>query len=96
MKKVITLFMAIGLIIALSVNCAFFAIPNETEIYFNNGVVVEVDNSADTVKCVDACGEAWEFYGTDGWQIGDNVVLTMNTCQTRSIYDDTIISVKGL
>ena len=88
--------MAIGLIIALSVNCAFFSIPDEVEIYFNNCVVVEIDDSADTVKCVDTCGEAWEFYGADEWQVGDSVVLTMDTCQTQSIYDDTIISVKGL
>lgn len=96
MKKVVTLFVAIGLIIALIVNCAFFSTPDEIEIYFNNCVVVEVDDSADTVECVDTCGEVWAFYGTDEWQVGDSVVLTMDTCKTQSIYDDTIISVKGL
>ena len=96
MKKVVTLFVAIGLIIALSVNCAFFSVSDEMEIYFNNCVVVEVDDSADTVECVDTCSEVWAFYGTDEWQAGDNIVLTMDTCNTQSIYDDTIINVNGL
>lgn len=60
--------------------------------YTREATVINVNN--DMVTVLDMTDNVWEFEG-DGFTIGDNVKMSMDTRHTDSnIYDDEIVSVK--
>ena len=59
--------------------------------YVLRAQVIGVDEEEDVVACVDTVGNVWEFYGVEDWYEGDFVLLLMDTCETQTIYDDTVL-----
>lgn len=55
-------------------------------------VVVEVDESANTVTTQDSSGFLWSFTGTEDWVIGDGCALTFYDNGTPEIFDDVILN----
>ena len=62
--------------------------------YPNTAVVVEVDNTLDTVTCLDFNGEEWSFFGTEDWCVGDLASFIMCDNGTNAIFDDIICDTK--
>lgn len=56
--------------------------------------VIEVNNDANLVCCVDSDGEVWTFDGAMGWFSGDVVALLMDSNGTDIVYDDVIVSTR--
>lgn len=56
------------------------------------GIVVNIDDN-DCVTVIDGRGEEWQFFG-DGFKIGEDIIITMDTQGTPEEYDDTIINAK--
>lgn len=86
-----------SIILAAWCVCLVKDLPAQTpkeELYALTTVVTEVNESTDTVVCVDATGNEWEFDGVEDWSIGDIASLAMNDKGTPEIYDDEIINVK--
>lgn len=65
-----------------------------TGLYPRSGIVTGIDRDADVVTFTDGAGNAWSFYGTEDWMIGDHVAGIMDDNGTASIYDDVIVSVQ--
>lgn len=60
--------------------------------YHRDATVISVEHQLVTVE--DKCGYLWEFYA-DGYRVGDEVRMLMDThCTDNIITDDEIIDVK--
>ncbi len=98
MKKTIALMLVLELLIeciliaCIIISCAAGA-KGETieDVYAITTVVVELDNSEDTVTCQDFNGNLWVFYGVEDWMVGDVATLMMWDAETSTIYDDEIL-----
>ena len=62
--------------------------PIDEHLYLRITHVVEVNEKADTVACVDEYGEGWEFYGAEDFEEGQCVVLVLHDNNTRAFGDD--------
>lgn len=58
--------------------------------YHRPGTVDEIRGNV--VSVIDNTGNIWEFYGADGWSVGDCADLVMADCGTKTIWDDEIIA----
>lgn len=56
------------------------------------GVVIDVDNN-DCVTMMDKTGNEWQFFA-DGLEVGNMIVVTMDTHNTETVEDDEIIDVR--
>ena len=63
-------------------------------LYAKTAMIYELDRTTDTVYVVDSNGEAWSFTGCEDYELGDYVSMIMYTNNTKSIYDDSIVSVR--
>ena len=62
-------------------------------IYLTFGVVVAVDHNNDIVIVRFTTGHKYAFYGAEGWQVGDMLMLFMNSMNTDDPTDDEIVRV---
>jgi hypothetical protein len=66
----------------------------EAECYYVREVeVVSFDSRIDNVTTVDTEGNIWCFYG-EGYRIGDDLSLMMDSKGTSTILDDEVVKVK--
>ena len=68
--------------------------PNTVEIdnlYVVETRVIEFEESVDVVVVEAKSGQMYGFKGIEDWCIGDNCILVMDDCGTKSIKDDKII-----
>ena len=86
-KTIIAAVLAATILIILAACSA----PKPSETYASVATVTEVNYDTDTVICIDAAGNLWEFTETDDWQVGDLVALLMDNNGTSNIYDDIIL-----
>lgn len=63
-------------------------------LYAKTAIIYELDRDNDIVYVSDSNGEAWSFMGCEDYEIGDYVSMIMYTNNTKSIYDDMIVSVR--
>jgi len=61
-------------------------------VYGKCAVVVGLEANSDAVIVEDISGNIWAFYGIGNWQLGDCVILLMDSRGTESIYDDAILT----
>lgn len=100
MDTIIRVVLIIAIICAIALSCATAPLDiharaySDTNLYPTCGVVIEVDESKDTVAFMEANGNIWEFTETEDWMVGDIVAVIMNDMGTSSVYDDTIVSVR--
>lgn len=71
------------LIVACMCSC------EKSTLYPETGKVVEI--SGEVVAVETSTGNIFEFYGSEDWLIGDCVSLTMDSCGTADVVDDTVI-----
>lgn len=92
----------IVILLAIFIGCCMWFIcmgkpadakPAQAHYYALPVVVCGTDGAADLVACEDNSGNLWEFYGAEGWEIGDNASLLMSDNATQSVYDDIICGV---
>jgi len=71
-----------------------FSVSAIAETNVRVAVIVNIDAETDKAICKDACDIIWEFYGTEDFDVGDLVVLTMWDSETpETIFDDEIVDV---
>lgn len=94
----ISLILGLGLVSCLASTDALKPVEEQTKveetIYALTTKVILVDYTTDIVWCEDFNGNVWEFYGCEGWAVGDIASLLMNDKGTESIEDDEIISAR--
>ena len=72
---------------------AFAIVGKNENTYQREATIIELGVD-DVIACEDSNGNIWEFEGS-GYQVGDEVVLVMDTnCTSNTIYDDMIINIK--
>ena len=64
------------------------------ETYAMTAVVVSLDYDNDVVEVEDFNGNVWAFDECEDWQVFDVCALVMDDNNTKSIYDDAILSVR--
>lgn len=89
MKKLITAALVIASLLVLTGPAALV-----TEDYAATGIVVETDDTTDTVTVEDFTGNRWCFLGVEDWMPGDICSMVMNDNGTPDITDDIILSAR--
>lgn len=88
MKK---LFAVVVVLVLVSI---LFSVSASADVNSRVAIIISIDTEADKVICKDACDITWEFYGSEDFDVGDLVVLTMWDSETpESIFDDEIVDV---
>lgn len=89
----------IGILTLLAVAFAVGAIMShnihydkEANLYPQTATVVNIEN--DKVIIEDFSGFLWSFEGAEDWEVNDVCALIMDSCGTKDILDDKIVSVK--
>lgn len=88
MKKFVVIMIALMMLMTAT------ACAPKFHTYTKQGLVIEIDRLADVVACEDGEGNVWEFFGCEGWELGDIVNLEFNDLGTDTIYDDEIVEAK--
>lgn len=92
MKKLIAI--VIIAIVALSAIACGKPEAKKNDFYPVTAVVVSVWYDDDVVTVMDCNGFVWEFYGTEGWQVGDTCSMIMDDNGTVEVEDDTIVTMQ--
>jgi hypothetical protein len=91
MKKRVENVILMSLVVVAFVGLLYFCATTGTN-YNRQVTVVEVNGNYTTF--VDDSGEAWDYYTTD-YNVGDEVVLVMDSYNTpNDITDDIILEIK--
>lgn len=86
------LFMLGAALGGLCVSCA--ADEGQANLYPLAGVVVRIDSDSDLVSVRDGAGNLWQFYGVEGWMLGEGVAILMDGRGTEVVSDDRMLSVR--
>lgn len=84
MKKIL---LALALVFTLTASVI-------ADMYPSIMIIVDIDKNADEVVCDDFVGNEWAFYGAEDYQIGDIISVIMDDNNSKTIYDDEIITTR--
>ena len=71
------------------------AIVTALGLYSQTFVVIDLETETDTVVCMDATENLWEFQGIEDWQKGDIVSAIMTDNGTPDdVTDDEFVSIR--
>ena len=63
-------------------------------LYPLTGIVVDLNETTDTVTVETSTGNLFAFHGVEDWQIGDTAAAIMYSNGTETVTDDIILSVR--
>lgn len=89
---IVSLISAIAILLVVALFATAYHDNMETHQYEREAVVSEIEDNIQFY--VDNTGNEWSTIDEDV-QVGDNVILVMDTQNTANVYDDVIVSVRA-
>lgn len=89
---IVSLISAIAILLVVALFATAYHDSTEARQYEREAVVSEIEDNIQFY--VDNTGNEWSTIDEDV-QVGDNVILVMDTQNTANVYDDVIVSVRA-
>lgn len=91
---VVVVMLVVVIIIVGAVSAQIAVKQDQIAIYPMNGVITHVSKAHNEITIKDSTGNTWVWGESEGWTVGNKVIMTMHNNNTSGITDDIILKVR--